>query len=121
MTGSREEAALGQVGAICGLACCDQLGRDPLVIGDVANRRGDESSATIADRAQADLDREFGAIAPARKQLEAGAHRAYLLVGGEALPMEGVSCPESLWQQQVHIETDDLLRLVAENSTNLLI
>ncbi len=68
-----------------GLAGHDELGLDLLAVGHVADGGGDEGSAHVLDRAQADFDGKLRAVAPPAEQIEARPHGAHAHVAGVIL------------------------------------
>jgi hypothetical protein len=122
----RQKAALAGVGAlgqlahrVGGVACDDEFRFDVLAVGDVANRRGDQSPADIFDRAQADLERKFGPVAPLSVQFEPGAHRAESNVVEVVLYVPAVPRAESRRHQHFDALADEFVVGVAEQCGEL--
>ena len=69
-----EKAALGEIGVFGFAARFLERLFGLLALGDVADRRGHHDFAALLDRAQADLDRELGAVLAHAEKLETHAH-----------------------------------------------
>jgi hypothetical protein len=94
-----------------------QLGLAPLA--DVADRRGDQRRVAGVDRAQADLDRELGAVAAATVQVEGDAHRPDLRGLHVLLAVADVGGAQGRGHQHLDRLTDELVAGVAEQALGL--
>ena len=118
-----EEAAHGLAGAQRGLArplrggaCLDELALDALSAARIPDGRGDERTVGALDGAQADFDRNHGAVAAQTGELQALAHRLH--VGPERIlvAVRRVPLPERLGHQAVDVAADELRPIAPEEA-----
>ncbi len=121
MAGRGEERALRPVGVFRLVACRDQLGLQPLSIGHVADRAGDEQASRRLDRTQADLDGKLGAVAAQAEQLDARAHGPESRRREESLAVGGMGRAVPFGQKDLDRLADQLVSGVAEEAFGLLV
>ena len=75
----------------------------------------------LANRAQADLDGEFGSICAQREQLEPDAHGTYVPALGIPASVADVPVAKALGQQHLDLAAHDPLGCIAEQRLDLVV
>ena len=107
------------VGTGQGVGVALQLLLGPFLLGDIADRGGDQHSLFRVQWAEADLHGKLGAILSPPVQLQLRPHWSCPRLCGKALPMAGVRLAKALRHQQVHRLTQQLLAPIAEQLLGL--
>ena len=121
MTRGCQERAVRLVRPFRFLARRDDLLLHLLALRDVADHAGHERAAGCCDRAEADLDREFGSVLAQRNQVEAGTHRSQRGSALERQPVFAMLAADPLRQQLFNWPPQQLVPLVAEHTLCLAV
>ena len=92
-----------------------------LALSDVTDGCSHHDFAALFDGAQADLDRELGAVLAHAEQLEADTHRTDTHVVSVGAAMADMTCAESFGQQGLDGTLDQVRRRIAEQRGNLAV
>src|SRR6266511_5142529 len=87
-----------------------------LALGDVADHAVTQQTLLSLQGAQADLDREFGAVAVARDQVEADSHGAGMRFGDIRRAMLSMACTQAFGQQHLDWLADQFDAIVAKHA-----
>src|SRR5205807_6274637 len=98
-----------------------ELGLLAFASADVADDGGDQQAGGSGQRAQADLDRDLGAVLAAARQLQAAAHRPDARGGEVAVALAGVGVAEAFGDEDLDGLAEQLLAAVAEEDLGLVV
>jgi hypothetical protein len=102
-------------------ACDSELRLRAFAVADIPDRRGGQDPRSILDRAQADLDGEFGAVTPTSEQLESRPHRAQSHIFDVVLTMLPMPGTVALGHELLDFLADNVVVRVAEERRYLAI
>src|SRR5713226_4801986 len=93
----------------------------PFAFCDIPNGAGHQNALFGMQRAQTDLDREFGSVPTRTEQLQACTHWPRVRIPKKIVSMRRMSSPETFWHQFLNRLSQQLIPLVAKELLGLRI